>query len=151
MLRYLRMYSVERRAERFKILYTWKVMEQLAPNYGISFQVSTTAGRLCSISPLITGVSEHVKNLRLKSLQYIGPCLWNSLPAELRSVTGVSTSTFKHKLDAYLQFLPDQPWTKDQTPSQCHPRTGLPSNSVIHLANEHFGSTRRLILQQCII
>lgn len=144
MLKFLRLYSIERRCECFKIIYTWKVLELLAPNYGISVTSSDTAGRLCSITPLITGISEVVKNLRLRSLQHMGPSLWNSLPAELRAVKGVSTLTFKAKLDAYLQCLPDEPWTKDQTPSQCHPRTGLPSNSVIHLARTHFGPTRRL-------
>jgi hypothetical protein len=140
----LRMYSIERRTKRFKILYTWKVLEELAPNYGINVRVSETAGRLCHITPLITGIPEAVKNIRLRSLQHVGPSLWNSLPAELRAVSNVTTDTFKHKLDQYLSVIPDTPWIKEHTPEARHPRTGLPTNSVIHLARIHFGSTQRL-------
>jgi hypothetical protein len=144
MLKIMRLYSIERRTERFKILYTWKVFEHLAPNYGIVMRESVSAGRLCDVSPLITGFPESVKNIRLCSLQHVGPCLWNSLPAELRAVTQVNTDTFKHKLDQYLSFLPDTPWLKGHIPEARHPLSGLPSNSVIHLARIHFGATRRL-------
>jgi hypothetical protein len=143
MLSFLRLYSVERRSERLKVLYTWKVLENLAPNYGITVNQTSTSGRLCGVPPLITGIPESVKNLRLRSLQHIGLSLWNSLPAELRAVTGVAPVTFKAKLDAYLLMLPDHPWTKYNTPEARHPLTGLPTNSIIYLARLHFGSTRR--------
>jgi hypothetical protein len=63
MLKFLRLYSIERRCERFKIWHTWKVLENLAPNYGLQVTNSDTTGRLCTISPLVTGISETVKNL----------------------------------------------------------------------------------------
>ena len=38
-LRHLKVYSAERRRERYIILYTWKVLHDLYPNPGLSFNV----------------------------------------------------------------------------------------------------------------
>jgi hypothetical protein len=140
----LRLYSIERRTERFKILYTWKAMEGLTPDFGLTVRSSPTTGRLCELTPLVTGVPESVKNLRLRSLQHSGPSLFNVLPAELRCVTGVCTATFKHQLDLYLSKLPDTPWLSDLTPAACHLISGKPTNSVLYLAPLHSGANRRL-------
>ena len=58
--------------------------------------------------------------------------LWNTLPREVRDVTGVSVDTFKRKLDKILKHYPDEPrcsasgiWTNAQ---------GRKSNSLCDLS-----------------
>jgi hypothetical protein len=43
------------------------------------------------------------------SFQIRGPQLFNSLPVNIRGLTGCSVTSFKHKLDKYLQSIPDKP------------------------------------------
>jgi len=52
-LRYLKMYSIERRFERYRIIYIWKIIERKVPNYGVEVYESTRHGRLCKIPPII--------------------------------------------------------------------------------------------------
>ena len=48
-LKHLKMYSQQRRAERYKIIYTWKVLEGMVPNCGIKFNTNERRGRHCEI------------------------------------------------------------------------------------------------------
>ena len=43
----LKISSIERRFQRYKIIYTWKIVEGLVPNCGISWNTKSTTGRLC--------------------------------------------------------------------------------------------------------
>ena len=43
------------------------------------------------------------------ALQIRGPQLFNSLPVNIHGQTGCSMTSFKHKLDKYLQNIPDKP------------------------------------------
>ena len=61
-LRVLKMYSQERRLERYRIIYTWKVLEGLVPNCGLSFTTNDRRGRLASI-PILRG-KPSVRKLR---------------------------------------------------------------------------------------
>ena len=77
-LKQLKMYSQQRRSERYKIIYTWKILEGLVPNCGINQTNSDRRGRSCII-PTSRG-STSVKNLREQSFQVMGPKLFNILP-----------------------------------------------------------------------
>ena len=107
------MFSVHRRYERYSILYTYKIIENIAPNLTanpIQTQYSERRGRLCKVPTLPNQQCPSlVKNLREASLCVRGPKLFNCLPKTLRNVTGVSVDCFKKKLDQYLTQLPDQP------------------------------------------
>jgi hypothetical protein len=48
-LKKLKMYSHERRTERYKIIYTWKVLEGMVPNCGINHTTRERRGRECTI------------------------------------------------------------------------------------------------------
>lgn len=112
-LKFLKLFSVQRRYERYSIIYTFKVLEGLAPNFTankIESTYSERRGRMCKIPPLTNRhCSSAVKNAREGSMAIRGPRLFNQLPKYLRNVTGVKADTFKKKLDRYLTQLPDQP------------------------------------------
>jgi hypothetical protein len=49
-LKQLKMMSLQRRSERYKILYTWKVVQGIVPNYGISWSsIEERRGRKIAI------------------------------------------------------------------------------------------------------
>ena len=130
-LRALNLKSQERRLERYRILYTWKVIEGLVPNCGVQCYTSERNGRLCKIPPIKTHSSQKVKTLREKSFTVNGPILFNSLPKTLRNLSKCSIDDFKIKLDKYLETVPDQPKTSDLTPFASNQFDARPSNSIV--------------------
>ena len=114
-LRRYNLYSLERRRERYRIIYVWKILEGLVPNTtdqeeGGIFPVSPPSirhGRKCAI-PLLKG-STFTNKIREATLAVHGAKLFNSLPKELRESTQVSPDHFKAKLDKYLEGIPDEP------------------------------------------
>ena len=126
------MYSQQRRSERYKIIYTWKILEGLVPNCGINLTNSDRRGRSCII-PTSRG-STIVKNLREQSFQVMGPKLFNILPKQIRNMQKVSVEQFKEKLDLYLATLPDTPKICEMTPTICNQLTAKPSNSLLDVA-----------------
>ena len=110
----LRLYSLERRAERYKIIYTWKIIEGLAPNLStnkIQTKLSDRRGRLCILpKPAKQHIcSAKINTIRENSFCVQGPKLFNALPREIRNITEVQVDTFKHHLDKLLTTIPDQP------------------------------------------
>ena len=113
-LKVLRQYSLQRRAERYKILYCWKIMERLAPNLStnpIEVRYSERRGRSCVIPKLINSqlCSAQINTIRENSFSIQGPRLFNCLPKKIRNITSVSVDTFKYHLDKLLTNIPDQP------------------------------------------
>ena len=129
-LKALKLYSVQRRFERYSIIYTYKVLESLAPNFTVNKIQSTYSerrGRMCKIPPLTNRQCPSiVKNAREGSMAIRGPRLFNELPKYLRNVSSVSSDTFKKKLDRYLAQLPDQP-----TVDGYYGRRAASSNSLL--------------------
>lgn len=128
----LKMNSLQRRNERYRIIYTWKILEGLVPKCGveeISESENKRLGRLCKIPKLVG--STNTKKLRSQSLQSIGPSLFNSLPKKLRNIKQVGVDKFKEHLDEYLSEVPDEPKVPGMTPS-CLTSDSVPSNSLIH-------------------
>ena len=99
----LKMYSQERRMERYRIIYIWKILEGIAPNVGIESYTSPRQGHLCRVPQIKLCATGAIRAIREGSLQIRGPQLFNSLPVSIRGLTGCSVISFKHKLDKYLQ------------------------------------------------
>ena len=87
-LKKLKMYSQQRRLERYRILYAWKILSNLAPNCGLVEVTSERRGRQLRI-PLHKG-RPGVKSLRDQSFQVHGPQLFNFPPLETRNDTSIS-------------------------------------------------------------
>lgn len=107
-LQELKLYSLQRRRERYQIIYTWKILEGLVPNIGIEVSPSRTRGRSCYIKGPKTNV-QSLKTLRANSFSRTGPRLFNSLPMCLRDMSACSVEVFKRHLDNFLQKIPDTP------------------------------------------
>ena len=132
-LKELNLYSLERRRERFCIIYVWKIMNNLAPNFGgaesgiISFYENSRRGILCVIPELVRGASSRLKTIRDNSLGIRGPRLFNALPPELRmpaTEDPPSIDAYKSKLDKFLARIPDEPKVR-------HYSNATSSNSLI--------------------
>ena len=132
-LKKLSMNSQQRRLERYQLLYTWKVMEGLVPNPGLTWSpAEARRGRECEV-PHLRG-SAAVQALRKQSYQMSGPNLWNCLPKDIRNKTGCSQDEFKELLDQFLTLVPDEPRSDGCTPGACNPHTGRATNTLRYQA-----------------
>ena len=112
-LKHLKLYSLERRRERYIILYTYKIVQGIVPNlsddcFKIKTMLSVRGSRVCKIPPLSTSAPSRIKTMSENSFAIHGPKLFNTLPAEIRNFDG-SLVNFKSKLDRFLHTVPDQP------------------------------------------
>ena len=115
-LRFLKLFSLERRRERYRIIYIWRILENQVPNIStadgvqkISAKWHMRRGRECTIPRVSRNASNIVQSLAYASLPVHGQRLFNTLPAELRNITGCSIDVFKCRLDRYLWTIPDEP------------------------------------------
>merc|ERR1712243_499459 len=125
-LKSMKMYSLQRRRERYRIIYTWKILEGLVPNINnkITSKNHARLGRKCDIPSVING---RLSKIREASLPFNGPQLFNLLPKHIRDLSGVKLTAFKAALDNYLRKVPDEP----QLPGYTAYRHAS-SNSLIH-------------------
>ena len=97
-LKSLGLYSLQRRRERYCIIYIWKIIEDLTAIFSnlITRKFSGRRGRSCVIS--------HVNVGRVGTLAYNSRSvrLLNNLPMHLRSISSCSVLRFKTQLDIFL-------------------------------------------------
>ena len=115
----LHMLSLQRRRERYQIIYLWKILENIVPNPVvvntnaneklIKFNISPRRGRFCILPTIKSTARSAVKNLKYNSFHMHSCKLFNSMPKDLRNLTGCEINVFKNKLDVYLATLPDNP------------------------------------------
>ena len=82
-LKFLNLYSLERRSERYIVIYTWNILEGLVPNFSsnvskITCYWSDRYGRKCKIPSLIR--RGNIRTKRENFLSVKGPRLFNTLP-----------------------------------------------------------------------
>ena len=102
-------YSLQRRRERYIVIYIWKVVEGLVPNFGISVLNNSRHGRYCVVPHIKTTAPVRIQNLRFASLSVNGPRLFNAMPNCVRNMTNCSIDAFKNALDKYIRAVPDEP------------------------------------------
>ena len=109
-LRNLKINSLQRRRERYIIIYVCKILENLVPNLvkPLPFYVSYRRGRLCSVSHVRLG---HTGTLAYSSFWWKGIQLFNSLPMHIRNIAACPPSVFKKQLDLHLSPIMDCPFT----------------------------------------
>ena len=66
-LKSLQMLSQQRRLERYRIIYVWKILEGLVPNSGIEGNENPRLGRICSLPSLKPNSSAKIRTLRESS------------------------------------------------------------------------------------
>jgi hypothetical protein len=105
----LKLYSLQRRRERFIAIHIWKIYSKLAPNDAdFQFYNHIRLGPKCRRINYPCRVAS-IKTLRFNSFSCIGPRLFNSIPGYIKNSTNLAT--FKSRLDKLLQTLPDEPPT----------------------------------------
>ena len=112
-LKKLHLYSLERRRERYMIIYIWRILEHQVPDLtsGKIYPINEVGrlGRKSSSPPISNNAPSDIKNIRYGSLSVRGPQLFNTLPAELRNLTNCPVESFKRALDRFLTDIPDEP------------------------------------------
>ena len=126
----LRVYSLQRRRERYIVIYIWKILEGLVPNFGVDVRDNGRLGRYCIVPHIKTSAPVRNQNIRFSSLAVNGPRLFNTMPIHIRNITSCSVESFKHALDKHLQSIVDQPRVRELT-QYC----SKPSNSLVHMSN----------------
>lgn len=106
-LKYLKIFSLERRRERYMILYVFKIMSGLVPNPGIFWDISPRRGRLVCIPPALNR-NTYGQNIKDSSFFTLSARLFNILPQEIRDLD-CSPEMLKAVLDRFLWKVPDQP------------------------------------------
>ena len=110
-LKFLGLYSIQRRIERYEILYTFKNVNNIVPNPGLKFFKDPRTGLHVIVPGVSTNCKAYVRWFRERSFSIRGPRLFNNLPITLKKDYGNTTSLekFKAELDKYLKTIPDQP------------------------------------------
>ena len=127
-LEILKLYSLQRRRERYIIIYVWKVINNLVPNPGLKINYNPRTGYHLDPPRHNNKIRAWIRNLIGSSLISQGPALFNTLPIHLRQKSKEvepKIPTFKTMLDKYLQIVPDQPTIPG------HIRAAA-TNSIIH-------------------
>ena len=127
----LRLYSLERRRERYRIIYVWKILEGYVPNLNkntIRCRTSLRHGRMCAVPSTSNNVPTSLQSLREGTLSIHGARLFNVLPVQLRNMKGSSLPKFKEKLDEFLKSVPDEPQCCGYTANR-----RAASNSLLHM------------------
>ena len=112
----MKLYSLQRRRERYIIIYTWKVLEKLVPNFGIQCHTNPRTGRFCLVPHVRSSAAARVQTIRFASLSVNGPRLFNAMPKCVRNMNGCSVETFKAALDKYISRVPDEPRVRSLVP-----------------------------------
>ena len=128
-LKQLKLFSVERRRERYMIMYIWYIIEGLVPNIDSKRKVRSKThvrhGRSC-IVPLVK--ESRYKEIVNGSFLVHGVKLFNAMPKSVRNATNCSKEKFKALLDEELAKIPDEP----QIPGYTAQRRA-DSNSIIDM------------------
>ena len=141
-LRAMNLHSIQRRHERYKIIYIYKIKEGLVPNlpckpsapevsYALTFAPNPRTGCRCDM-PKPTQHHNPVDIPRNSSFAFSAPKLWNCLPRSLSLMTGKSVDFFKAHLDNFLDLFPDEPRVS-ASGLYSDPNTGRISNSIWHM------------------
>ena len=108
-LKLLKLYSLQRRRERYICIYVWKILEGIVPNFGIEVAYNRRTGRYCKVPHISTTAPCRIRTIRYNSMGVNGPRVFNSLPLCLRNMSSCSVGSFKRALDKHLSGVPDEP------------------------------------------
>ena len=107
-LKLLNLYFVQRRRDRYQIIYLWKIIEGFVPNLStpITCTYSERRGRSCVVSHVNMG---RLGTLSYNSFRWRSIRMFNKLPKYVRIVSSCSVDKFKSQLDKHLRNIVDLP------------------------------------------
>ena len=120
-LKELRLYSQERRRERYKIIFLWKISQGLVSGFDVNFTSDgSRRGRMIIPNRVQNDSPAIVRKARENTLGVRGSRIFS-----IRTLNTQHIDRFKNNLDIFLENIPDQPTV-----------TGLgraaESNSLLH-------------------
>jgi hypothetical protein len=107
----LKMYSMQRRFERFTIICVWKILQGITVNvnYNIKATYNARTGLQCQIiTPKRKGAQTYYTK-HFESFCVRGPRLFNRMPPDIRNFAERSVVKFKRELDKHLLTIVDEP------------------------------------------
>ena len=112
----LKIYSLQRRRERYTIIQVWKMLEGFTTNLNntpnsslqLARRMDDRGGRTIK-TPNITTTPGYLQKAKQQTVKVLGAKLFNSLPSNLRNTTNTTVDHFKYKLDKFLTTLEDLP------------------------------------------
>ena len=106
-LRQLKLFSLQRRRERFAAIYMFKLSSGLVPNnLNVDFY-TTRRGEIKCHAPRVNSQNTHHSTLRHNYFTSTGPSIFNLLPAKIKEAE--TLEIFKSQLDKFLWTIPDLP------------------------------------------
>ena len=137
-LKTLHLMLLQRRRERYIVIYVWKIIQGVAPHdISLAWDFNARLGIKVHVPP-------HRQNSRLKdSMSIIGPRLWNTLPKNRTLME--SLQTFKSSVKEFCGQFPDRPPIKGYPSS----KNSILGYALIKLPNtireQEVGSTAGLV------
>ena len=96
-LKIIGLYSQERRRERHRIIFIWKVAQGLVEGFNATFSTS-----VMMVSPQINKGPASLWKVKESSLKVRGAQLFNILPRALRDIMTWTSEQFKKQLNDWL-------------------------------------------------
>ena len=104
---YLHLMSLQRRRERYVVIFMWKIYYRKVSNdLNVRFVDNARFGPRAVVPPLVSSNSK-AQSLFDKSFSVKGPQIWNIVPKTIKSTDNLEQ--FKIKLDKWLFEFPDRP------------------------------------------
>ena len=105
----MKLYSLQRRRERYLAIYVFKIAKGLVPNnLKLQFYNTSRHGLKCR-QPTIRASTSHISTVRKNFFTSTGPAVFNVLPCKVKEAT--TLNQFKYRLDQFLCSVPDLPPT----------------------------------------
>ena len=129
-LKHLNLMSLQRRRERYIIIHTWKIINNLCPNdVGLVVNDNKRLGIKLCYPPINARATSAATTAYENSFSVRAVKLWNILPSHINTKT--TLQSFKTSLGAFLKTIPDNPPTVGYTTAN--------SNSLVDWKGQHGG------------
>ena len=126
-LKTLKIYSLQRRRDRFMILLIYKMVAGIQDPIGFKREdIRYSDRRNITVKPILSRERRKrkwVQTLRYKAFPATAISMYNVMPGELRTIYP-SVNAFKGELDRWLETIPDEPDCSNL-------KTNAPSNRLL--------------------
>ena len=100
--------SLQRRRERFLIIFVWKIRNNFYPNVlNLKFDTNRRSGAIKVVLKPLPRVTGRLLTVYEESFLIVAAKLWNVIPANLTHISSVDH--FQIHLDNFLRTIPDKP------------------------------------------
>ena len=107
-LKHLNLISIQRRRDRYQIIYLWKIIEKFVPNPSapITWTYSERRGRSCAVLNVNVG---RLGSLCYNSFRWRAIRIFNKLSKHIHMISSCSVAKFKSQFNKHLRNISDLP------------------------------------------